>query len=117
MGEEDLPMTWRHTEPMKERLAFVAEFDRGERTMSELCRVFNVSRKTGYKWVARHHEQGDEREDEDDLKPGGATRNGLFPWHTRLRAKSSGDTALEQSVANPLFALTTCPPMKFCRLI
>lgn len=51
-------MTWRHTEPMKERLAFIAEFDRGERTMSELCRVFNVSRKTGYKWVARHHEHG-----------------------------------------------------------
>jgi len=34
---------------MKERLAFVAELERGERTMSELCRVFNVSRKTGHK--------------------------------------------------------------------
>lgn len=51
-------MSWRHTDPMKERLAFVAELQRGERTMSELCRVFNISRKTGYKWQARHLEAG-----------------------------------------------------------
>lgn len=51
-------MSWRHTEPMKERLAFIVEFERGERTMSELCSVFNVSRKTGYKWIARKREEG-----------------------------------------------------------
>lgn len=51
-------MSWRHTEPMKERLAFVAELERSERTMSELCRVFNVSRKTGHKWAARYREEG-----------------------------------------------------------
>ena len=51
-------MSWRHTDPMKERLAFIAELQRGERTMSELCSVFGVSRKTGYKWMARHQEEG-----------------------------------------------------------
>ena len=51
-------MTWRHTDPMKERQAFVLEYERGERTMSELCRVFNVSRRTGYKLLARYREEG-----------------------------------------------------------
>ena len=51
-------MSWRYTDSMKERLAFIAELERDERTMSELCRVFNVSRKTGYKWVARHQQEG-----------------------------------------------------------
>jgi len=51
-------MTWKATDPMNERLGFVVEVERGERTMSELCRVFTVSRKTGYKWLARYRELG-----------------------------------------------------------
>ena len=51
-------MSWRETCAMKERIGFVAELERGERTMSELCRVFGVSRKTGYKWWFRYLEQG-----------------------------------------------------------
>jgi transposase InsO family protein len=43
---------------MKERIGLMAELERGERTMSELCRVFGVSRKTGYKWWARYRERG-----------------------------------------------------------
>jgi transposase InsO family protein len=43
---------------MKEKFGLIAELERGERTMSELCRVLNVSRKTGYKWWARYREQG-----------------------------------------------------------
>ena len=53
-------MSWRETCAMKERIGFVAEVERGERTMSELCRVFGVSRKTGYKWWWRYREQGEE---------------------------------------------------------
>jgi putative transposase len=52
-------MTWKETCAMNERLGFVLEAKRGERTMSELCRVFGVSRKTGYKWLARYEELGE----------------------------------------------------------
>lgn len=51
-------MSWRETCAMKERIGLMAELERGERTMSELCRVFGISRKTGYKWSARYREHG-----------------------------------------------------------
>ena len=52
-------MPWRQTCSMNERLGFVCEVERGERTVSELCRVFGVSRKTGYKWLERYRELGE----------------------------------------------------------
>jgi putative transposase len=58
MGEEDLPMSWKETCPMTERMLFVSELLAGERTMSELCRRYGVSRKTGYKWLERFSEGG-----------------------------------------------------------
>jgi len=54
-------MSWRETCPMKERIGLIAELERGERTMSELCRVFGVSRKTGYKWWGRYRQGGTPR--------------------------------------------------------
>lgn len=62
-------MSWRETCAMKERIGFVAELERGERTMSELCRVFGVSRKTGYKWWVRYLEQGEEGLQEHSRAP------------------------------------------------
>lgn len=51
-------MPWKETCAMNERLGFVLEVERGERTVSELCRVFGISRKTGYKFLDRYHELG-----------------------------------------------------------
>ncbi len=42
---------------MDERLRFVAQLLDGE-TMSEVCRSFGISRKTGYKIFNRYKEQG-----------------------------------------------------------
>ena len=52
-------MTWRDTCPMDEKAAFIEEVLRAERTMSELCRVFQISRKTGYKLWHRYQELGE----------------------------------------------------------
>ena len=52
-------MPWKETCAMNERLGFVLEVERGERTVSELCRVFGISRKTGYQALARYHECGE----------------------------------------------------------
>lgn len=43
---------------MSERKAFVREALTGEVTMSELCRSYGISRKTGYKWLKRYREEG-----------------------------------------------------------
>jgi transposase len=46
-------MPWRETSVMEERLRFVARLLEGE-GMSEVCRDFGISRKTGYKIFNRY---------------------------------------------------------------
>ena len=46
-------MPWTETCAFDERARFVVEYDLYELSMAELCRSYGISRKTGYKWVAR----------------------------------------------------------------
>jgi len=45
-------MPWKECSVMDERLRFVAQLLDGE-AMSEVCRAFGISRKTGYKIFER----------------------------------------------------------------
>ena len=51
-------MSWKETCPMTERIRFVAELLEGQRDMSDLCRLYGISRKTGYKWQGRFEQGG-----------------------------------------------------------
>lgn len=51
-------MPWRETWPMEERLEFVREYETGLFTMTELAAQYGISRKTGYKLLARHAAAG-----------------------------------------------------------
>jgi len=53
-------MPWRSTCSMDEKEKFIAMWLAAgtQRCMSELCRSFDISRKTGYKWIARYHRGG-----------------------------------------------------------
>jgi transposase InsO family protein len=53
-------MPWKQTDRLKQRLLFVADFDRGHYSMTELCRRYGVSRKTGYKFLDRFDDPGPE---------------------------------------------------------
>ncbi len=46
-------MPWLETAPMEQRTRFIDDWQCGLYTMTELCARYNVSRKTGYKWLAR----------------------------------------------------------------
>ena len=50
-------MPWKECSVMEERLRFVARLLEGE-SMSEVCRSFGISRKTGYKIFNRYKEEG-----------------------------------------------------------
>lgn len=50
-------MPWKVSNPMDERLKFIARLLDGEK-MAELCRQFGISRKTGYKILGRYRESG-----------------------------------------------------------
>src|SRR5687768_9212180 len=51
-------MPWRERSPMDERVQFISDYQRQLFTMTELCDRFGVSRKTGYKWIARYAADG-----------------------------------------------------------
>lgn len=50
-------MPWRQG-PMDERVRFVLAFESDRFGMSELCSEYGISRKTGYKWLARFRDVG-----------------------------------------------------------
>jgi transposase InsO family protein len=59
-------MAWRESDPMKERVKFVLEWERrwdegeGKTNIAELCREFGVSRQTGYVWIRRYRAAGND---------------------------------------------------------
>ncbi len=50
-------MPWKESSVMEERLRFVARLLDGE-GMSDVCRQFGISRKTGYKIYNRYKQHG-----------------------------------------------------------
>ena len=77
-------MPWTETEPMKERMRFVAEAERGLYSMSELCARYGISRRTGYKWLARYEANG----------PTGLQERSRAPHHCPHRIDAGMATAL-----------------------
>jgi transposase InsO family protein len=51
-------MPWQELSSMDSRTHFMADWHTGYWMMTELCAEYQVSRKTGYKWVARHETEG-----------------------------------------------------------
>lgn len=51
-------MPWREDCVMDKRLAFIADALSGLFTMVDLCARYEISRKTGYKWLARYAQEG-----------------------------------------------------------
>lgn len=51
-------MAWNETNPMKERVLFIDDLESNLYSMTELCDMYGISRKSGYKWVQRYVEEG-----------------------------------------------------------
>ena len=77
---------------MDERMRFIVEQQRGEEGMAELCRRAGISRKTGYKWLARYRAQG----------PVGLVERSRAPHsHPRAVAAEVQAAVLEARAAHP----------------
>ena len=46
-------MPWKDELPMDQKTQFVSEYLRDSLSFTELCLRYHISRKTGYKWIAR----------------------------------------------------------------
>jgi transposase InsO family protein len=51
-------MPFEETRVVEQRLRFVEEAERSQRSFSEVCRRYGISRKAGYKWVERWQAEG-----------------------------------------------------------
>ena len=57
-GTKEVPMPWRAASPMDQRTQFIADFLRDALSITELCALYGVARKTGYKWIDRYLRHG-----------------------------------------------------------
>lgn len=62
-------MPWSQTSPMDQRTHFIADYLRETLNITELCDLYGVSRKTGYKWIDRYLRQGPAGLEERSRKP------------------------------------------------
>src|SRR5258708_31208065 len=51
-------MPWKTSSVMEEKLRFVFEHELQDRTMTELCDRYEITRQTGYVWLRRYREAG-----------------------------------------------------------
>src|SRR2546430_14445801 len=51
-------MGWMETCAVDERMRFVIAAEKHEEAFAAVCRRFGVSRRVGYKWLARYQEAG-----------------------------------------------------------
>ncbi len=51
-------MPWKDVRPMDHRIVFIADYVRGGHSVTELCALHGISRKTAYKWLSRYEQLG-----------------------------------------------------------
>ena len=51
-------MPWKEVTVMSQRKQFIKDYEQDLTTFTALCRHYQISPKTGYKWLKRHREQG-----------------------------------------------------------
>src|SRR5437867_7216110 len=62
-------MPWKEASPMDQRTQFIADHLRDVRSITELCALYGVSRKTGYKWIDRYVRHGPAGLEEASRRP------------------------------------------------
>ena len=68
-------MPWRQTSPMDQKTQFIADDLRDRLSMTELCELYSVSRKTGYKWVDRYLTHGPQGLEARSCRPSTSPRH------------------------------------------
>src|SRR3982751_295085 len=53
-----MPMPWKETSAMDQRIELIADWLSGDYGKSELCRIYGISRPTADKWIGRYLQRG-----------------------------------------------------------
>lgn len=63
-------MSWKNVNSMEQRILFIADYLKHSYSdFSAQCLRYNISRKTGYKWVERYKDLGEAGLHEQSRKP------------------------------------------------
>lgn len=62
-------MPWRETSPMDQKTQFIVDYLRDSLSITELCELYGISRKSGYKWMDRYLRHGPAGLDGRSRKP------------------------------------------------
>src|ERR1041385_2644550 len=79
-------MPWKRVLPMEEKMAFILANQQGKQSFAALCRVYEISRKTGYKWWARYRDMGLEGLRERTHRPHSCPHASAPVWTERIVA-------------------------------
>src|SRR5262245_60317453 len=97
-------MPWKEASPMDQGTQFIADHLRDTLSITELCELYGISRKTGYRWIDRYLRQG----------PRG-WRNardgpGIRPMPRRRRSSPRSSRRSRRDLEHLLRALAARPP-------
>ena len=86
-------MPWRELTPMDLKLLFIADYLKGPPSFSALCQAYEISRKTGYKWIERYEKEGPAGLEEHSRRR--LTQDGCIPHAVReaiIELRGRGET-------------------------
>jgi transposase InsO family protein len=78
-------MSWKEIVCVVRRLKFVKLALKAQQSMSQLCRVFGISRKTGYQWKERFEREGGPGLRDRSSRPHRSPRQTSWVWVKRIR--------------------------------
>jgi putative transposase len=62
-------LPWKLRKALDEKKYFIEEWKREEVSLAELCRRYEISRQTGYKWLERYEQEGEAGLEEHSRAP------------------------------------------------
>ena len=62
-------MPWKERKALDEKKSFIVDWEREEGSLAELCRRYEISRQTGYKWLERYQQEGQRGLEEHSRAP------------------------------------------------
>lgn len=77
-------MSWKNSSLVLERERFALAALRKDQAFAQLCRAFGVSRKTGYKWLARYRAGGSAALDDASRRPQRLARQRPAHWQAEV---------------------------------
>lgn len=77
-------MAWRTSKVQEQRMKFVVAASRKERSLTELCAEFDISRPTAYSWRKRYQAEGIAGMQEESRRPHHSPGRTAMEWETRV---------------------------------